>query len=411
MKTKPHDSRTILCLAGYLKGEEFLRECRARGWRVALLTRERLRHAAWPRDGVDALWTAPDKAEMEAWLHIVAEHARSQRIDRIVALEESDVVTAARIREHLCLPGMSSATARCFRDKLAMRTQARAGLGRDLRQPAFVSMINYQEIGEWLERTPPPWMIKPRADASSIGIRKLSTPEEVWRIKDRLDARESPRERASYYLLESHIPGDVYHVDALSVDGKVVFASTARYGTPPLTVTQQGGVSTSVTLDSKSAERRALLKINQTLLAQLGLSHGASHAEFIRSEADGAFYFLEVAARVGGAFTAEMVEAATGVNLWREWARIETAEPETPYRLPAVRREYGGLAVSLARMESPDTAVFDDPEIVHRVQKPWHVGLVVRSPKRERVVELIEKYRTGFEAEFTAAAPQQERPD
>ena len=409
MKTGP--PRTILCLAGYLKGESFLRECRARGWRVALLTRERLRRAEWPFESLDALLTTPDKADGEEWLQTALEYGRAQRIDRVVALEESDVLTAARIREQLCLPGMTSATARRFRDKLAMRAQAHGEPTGRLRQPEFVSLLNYQEIGEWLERTPPPWMVKPRADASSIGIQRLRTPEEVWRVKDRLDARDEWQERSAYYLLERCIPGEVYHVDALTVAGRIVFASAARYGTPPLTVTQEGGVSTSVTLDYRSTERKELLELNQLLLARLGLPHGASHAEFIRSEKDGAFYFLEVAARVGGAYTAEMVEAASGIDLWREWARIETADEEAPYELPPPRREHAGLAVSLARMESPDTSAFEDPEIVCRVRKPWHVGFVVRSPRRARVVELIDQYRRRFEAEFTAMAPQPERPD
>ncbi len=36
------------------------------------------------------------------------------------------------------------------------------------------------------------------------------------------------------------------------------------------------------------------------------------------------FYFLEIAARVGGALTSlTLWKAASGINLWREWARLE----------------------------------------------------------------------------------------
>ena len=55
------------------------------------------------------------------------------------------------------------------------------------------------------------------------------------------------------------------------------------------------------------------------------MARGVTHAEYIRAHADGRFYFLEIAARVGGAFISDLVEAATGINLWREWARIEVA--------------------------------------------------------------------------------------
>ena len=107
----------------------------------------------------------------------------------------------------------------------------------------------------------------------------------------------------------------------------------------------------------------ALRSLNRELIAALGLVRGVSHAEFIRSRSDGHFYFLECAARVGGAYISEMVEVATGINLWREWARIEIAGGKEPYRLPAVRGDYAGLILSLARQEDPDTSAYNDPEI------------------------------------------------
>ena len=51
--------------------------------------------------------------------------ARTRLIDRIVPLDDYDVETAAALREHLRVPGMGDTTARYFRDKLAMRVQAR----------------------------------------------------------------------------------------------------------------------------------------------------------------------------------------------------------------------------------------------------------------------------------------------
>jgi hypothetical protein len=76
--------------------------------------------------------------------------------------------------------------------------------------------------------------------------------------------------------------------------------------------------------------------------------------------------------------------------------------------LPPAREGYAGLAVSLAREERPDTSSFDDPEISFRVEKPWHVGLVVRSPDEHRVASLLDLYGRRFAAEFTAFAPAEE---
>jgi hypothetical protein len=75
----------------------------------------------------------------------------------------------------------------------------------------------------------------------------------------------------------------------------------------------------------------------------------------------------------------------------------------------APRREYAGLALSLARQERPDTSAYDDPEIVFRVDRPHHVGLVVRSPDLGRVRELLDSYAERFTRDFSAYVPPPER--
>src|SRR5208337_5137796 len=97
---------------------------------------------------------------------------------------------------------------------------------------------------------------------------------------------------------------------------------------------QGGGVFTTFTVLRGSDADTGLRAINHDLIAALGLVRGVAHAEFIQAHADGHFYFLECAARVGGAYINEMVETATGINLWREWARIEVAGEDGPYKLP-----------------------------------------------------------------------------
>ncbi|HEX8096893.1 MAG TPA: ATP-grasp domain-containing protein, partial [Pyrinomonadaceae bacterium] len=302
----------VVCLASYFKGNDFLRECKAQGCRVFLVTREKTLGEDWARESLEDIIVLPDKTTPEIFIRAVEELARRVRVDRVVALEEYDVVTAALAREHLCLPGMSGSTARLFRDKLAMRARAS---GSGIRVPDFVSAINYQAVGEYMKRVPAPWVLKPRSDVSAVGIRKLHHPEEVWRAMEELDRGERQDERSPYYLLERFVPGDVYHVDSM-VDGwQVRFAGANKYGRPPMEVAHQGGVFISHTVMHDSEEEKELFNLNRRLIEALGLERGATHAEFIRGAEDGEFYFLEIAARVGGAYIAEVLEAATGLNL------------------------------------------------------------------------------------------------
>jgi biotin carboxylase len=392
----------VVCLASFFKGGDFMRECKRHGSRVLLVTKEKLLHEDWPRESLDDIITVRNDADADLFAHTVTQLARQIRIDRLVALEEFDVINAGLIREHLRLPGMTSAEARIFRDKLAMRDVAqRAGIP----VPDFVHVLNYDGLREYMSKVPPPWVMKPRSDVSAVGIKKMEHAEQVWRTIDELDRREHLRERSSYYLLERYVAGDVFHVDSLVEDGEVIFAGANAYGRPPMDVAHGGGVFLSHTLEHDSEEQKALLDLNQRLVTALGLKYGAAHAEFIKGREDGRFYFLEIASRVGGAYIAEVLEAASGINIWREWANIELAGEDGGYQLPPARREYGGIALSLARQEYPDTSTYTDAEIVYRVKKRHHVGLVVRSAEQERVKELLETYARRFAEEFVAVAP------
>jgi hypothetical protein len=105
-----------------------------------------------------------------------------------------------------------------------------------------------------------------------------------------------------------------------------------------------------------------------------------------------------------------MVEAATALNLWREWARLELALAQgSEYSLPPVRREHAGVLISLARQEWPDTSAYDEPEIVWRLQRKHHAGLIVRAPAAERVQALLAGYMPRFRDDFFASLPAPER--
>ena len=398
----------IICLATYFKGADFVRECKAHGCHVILITKEKMLREDWPRESLDDLIAVPNDAGPPLFIDLLAFLARTRKIDRVVALEEFDVVTAALMREHLCLPGLSSSRAKVFRDKLSMAVQSqRAGIN----VPEFVPLVNNEEVDAFMKRVPGPWIIKPRSDVSAIGISKVSEPEEVWRAMDDMNERENLRERASYYLLARFIPGEVFHVDSVVHDGKVVFAGTNQYGRPPMQVAHQGGAYISRTLARGSADEETLLSTNKKLVRALGLERGATHAEFIKGDADGKFYFLEIAARVGGAYIAEVLEAASGVNLWREWARMEIADGKGTVKIAATRKEYAGIILSLAKQEDPDTSAYVEEEISYRVKKRHHAGLIVRSPRLDRVNELLDDYGRRFGEDFVAVAPPPERPE
>ena len=135
---------TILCVSSYEKGQEFIGTCKAMGWRVLLLTVEKLRHADWPFECLDEVFTMPEELPLQSLIYAVSFTARSQPIDRIVALDEFDMENVSALREHLRIPGMGLTTVRYFRDKLAMRARARE---TGILVPEFVHVLNHDKIG------------------------------------------------------------------------------------------------------------------------------------------------------------------------------------------------------------------------------------------------------------------------
>lgn len=392
---------SLLCIASFFKGEDFLRAAKQEGCRIYLLTSKKHEQKSWPWDSIDETFYVQDDGfdhwKMEDVVAGLAYVMRSRKIDRIVALDDFDVEKAAQLRETFRVPGMGQTTARYFRDKLAMRLKAaEAGIN----VPAFSALFNDDEIHSYISKTEAPWLVKPRGEASATGIQKANSPEELWQIIHALG------EKRHEYLVEQFRPGDVYHVDSLNFDRDVVFARVSRYLSTPMDVAHGGGIFRSVTIKFGSADDVALQQMNREVMQAFGMNYSASHTEFIKSREDGKYYFLETASRVGGANLAEMVEMSSGINLWAEWAKLEVAVARgIQYNLPAPRMDYAGIIVSLSRHQWPDSSGFADPEICWRMKKEYHIGLIVKAAEEEQVIELLEGYAERIKIDFHASLP------
>lgn len=390
-------TKNFLCISTYFKGQDFLRSCKAEGNNVFLLTKKKLEHEAWPWEAIDDVYYIDEWNEHDV-IKGIAYKFRDLKFDRFVALDDFDVEKVAMLREHFRMPGMGRTTSHYFRDKLAMRMKAKE---EGVNVPEFTSLFYNGDINDYADRVSPPWLLKPRLEASATGIRKLQSKDELWHVINELgDERDN-------YLIEKFAPGDVYHVDGLNVDGKVVFSRVSKYLDTPFEVAHGGGIFKSATCEIGSNTEKALQKMNAEVMNAFGMQFGASHTEFIQSKETGELFFLETSSRVGGANLAEMVEFASGgLNLWAEWAKIESANlRKGKYKLPKVNHKYAGIIVSLSRFEHPDTSSFTDAEIVWRMNKPWHIGLIVLSESSERILELLHHYEARIAQEFHASLP------
>lgn len=379
--------KTFLCISNYFKGSAFLIALKKAGNKVYLITSEKLRENNWPREFIDEIFYMPGQDldwDLETLLIGVAGLMKGVKIDAIAALDDYDVEKATFLRENLRIPGMGQTTGRYFRDKLAMRMRAKEA---GVLVPAFSALFNDAEINHFADNVPPPWVLKPRSEASAHGIIKVYDKDSLWQnIQEMGDNRLR-------YLVEQFKPGDVYHADGLNLDGKNIFCTVSKYLATPMEISQGGGIFRSANVLYGSEDDKSMRKANEEVMKAFGMKNGASHTEFIKGKEDGEVYFLETSSRVGGAHLAEMVEGGTDINLWTEWAKIEDAIVKwKKYKLPKVKKGYAGIVLTLSKFQDPDLSSFNDPEVCFRVPLDYHAGLIVKSDKHARVRVLLDDY-------------------
>lgn len=396
-------TKTFVCVSNYFKGADFMINLKNLGNTVFLITSEKLRDKPWPFDHIDEVFYMAGQDvdwNLEHLLLGVGNLMKNHKVDSIVALDDFDVEKATYLRENLRIEGMGQTTGRYFRDKLAMRMRAKSC---GISNPNFCSLFNDHDINTFADTIPAPWVLKPRSEASASGIIKVHNKEDLW-----MHINEMGNNRFKY-LVEQFRPGDVYHCDSLILDGKIIFSITSKYLATPMEISQGGGIFRSANIIYDSEDDKAIKAVNEQVIKGFGLKHGAAHSEYIKCNEDGKIYFLETSSRVGGAHLAEMVDAASDINLWKEWAAIEDSLAKgTKYKLPKVKKGYAGIVLTLSKFEHPDLSSFSDKEVCFRVPLEYHAGLIVKSDKPERVLELLDSYADQLVRDFATVAAQAE---
>jgi hypothetical protein len=397
----PH---TLLALASYEKGHAFLRQAKQEGVRVFLLTSLSLKDTAqWPRDCLDDIFYMPDEGKiwnLDDTLKAVSYLARTERIDRIVPLDDFDLEKAATLREHLRLPGLGESATRHFRDKLAMRTTAaRAGI----RVPDFVHVLHHPSLAAFIERVPAPWVLKPRSSAGAMGIKKVHSAEELW------DIVHSLGDERSQYLLERYVPGAIYHVDTIVYNSEIRFNVASGYGRPPMDVAHGGGVFTTQLLERGSALEQDLLALNRDVLAALGLPLGVAHTEFIAGH-DGPPLLPRNRRprrrrphrrpRRSRHRHQPLGRMGPRRNRRRRGGLPTAARPRRLRRPPRLPRP-AGIPRHL-RLHRPRNRLAPRQEKPRRLHRPLR--------RRERVSEVIDSLTARVQQDFWAFAPARERP-
>ena len=242
----------------------------------------------------------------------VAAWLRGRQVDRVLANWEVLVLTAARLRERLGVPGMTLDAVNGFRDKQLMKDRVAAA---GLRVPRAVRARTVAETRAAAEQIGYPMIVKPIAGAGSADTYRADDAAELDAVLARV--RHVPE-----VSCEEFVDGDEYTFDTVSIAGVPAFANVAQYLPRPLIARTNEWIS-PVIITVRDLAQPALadgLALGNAVLGALGMGDGFTHMEWFRKP-DGEVVFGEIGCRPGGAHLVDQMNYTCDIDLFREWAR------------------------------------------------------------------------------------------
>jgi biotin carboxylase len=261
----------------------------------------------------------------------VRELALEYRIEYIVNCQEFDLERAAQLREILGLPGQRPASVEPFRNKVAMKDALRAA-GIPVAEYRAVECAT--DLVAFAGEQGFPLVVKPRNGAGSVGVRIVRSAVEL----DELIGGDLGLygELRSNLMVESFVPGPMFHVDGLVVDGRLALAWPSRYLFVEADFAADRAGRLDVALDRDDPLAGRLLAFADRVLAALPSPPTfAFHAEVFLTP-DGSLVLCEVACRTGGAAIREVLRGLFTVDVNEWWVRAAAglSLPVAPARLP-----------------------------------------------------------------------------
>lgn len=238
----------------------------------------------------------------------------------LVATSEFDIFRAAKIRDVLGLKGQKTESALAFRDKVMMKDILSAN-GIDV--PAYRKVESAIDIYDFVMQHDFPIVVKPVSGSGSEGVHI---------IKD-MNALESFVESTELtnFEVEKFVEGDMYHIDGLVLNGRLVFSWPSKYINGCLSH-KEGLFNASYQLEpGNPLVDRLKQYIIQVIDALPTPEDTAFHAEVFLTP-DNRLVFCEIASRRGGGYIPESIEQSFGIDVTKlsvqSQCGIEVSLPE-----------------------------------------------------------------------------------
>lgn len=272
---------------------------------------------AWLRralDGSPADIVVTDLADIEALSTATHEVERKAgAVTDVVALAEWDLMNAAVLRQRLDVPGSRPGDVVALRDKVAMK---RAVAATGVHVPKFATCDDASALRDLVERSGFPIVLKPRSEATAVGVEIVPSADELARLLAERDRRT--------HECEEYVDGRLFHADGLVEDGVLRFFKVSEYVNNPLLYLHGAGAGGVVVDDARLIDRARAL--SDVVLHALDIRRDAFHLEFFEVPS-GELVFLELGARAGGGPIPQLLDDLYGVHVVQQHFRLLVGEP------------------------------------------------------------------------------------
>lgn len=216
----------------------------------------------------------------------------------IIALNESDIIRAAKLREILGIEGQSVKSAEAFRNKVTMKTILKE---KGITVSEFKEVKHPLDLLTFCENQEFPLVFKPIAGYGSHGTRILSSWDDVMEVLEKSAFVPS--------MVEKFVVGEMYHIDGVWKNGEVEFICASKYVNDCLSFlasTYNGGYL----LDQNDTLHQKLINFTRQTLEVLPTPDACAFHSEVFVTPEGELVLCEIASRAGGTLIVPMIEKA-----------------------------------------------------------------------------------------------------
>lgn len=230
---------------------------------------------------------------------------------RILGLDEFDLIRLAHLREYLNIPGQGLLSATTYRDKLLMKKHLDY---HNIAIPEYRELKSPIDLIEFIEEYKYPVIVKPRNLVSSMGIVLIRSESDLQKFLE--------NDFEKNMMVENYIEAKLYHIDGLVKDGELMFVWPSAY----LSLNRcwlNDGFTSSYMLEPKNPTFNKLIDYTKKVLKAMPSPDIFTFHLEVFEENNGKLLVCEITSRTGLGRVNKMLEECCSINLNRSVLRLQ----------------------------------------------------------------------------------------